>query len=889
MNSRGEPPVHQRRMPWPVLCAALLACASVAGAAAKAAGADSWVGSWASSQQIPEPANALPPEALRDATLRQIVHLTVGGRELRVRLSNAFGTAPLTILAVHVARPVSKETGSIDAATDRELTFAGSPSVTIPAGADYFSDPVAFDVPALSDLAITLHLEVPPARETSHPGSRETSFLMHGDHVADATLSGATAVAHWFLISGVDVKSERGGAAIVTLGDSITDGHAVPDNSDARWPDDLARRLQASPATRGLSVLNVGTGGNRLLLNGAGPNALARFDRDVLAQTGVRYLILLEGINDLDSATRLAPIAAAKHTLLVHQIIGAYEQIMLRAHAHGIMVIGGTITPDGGSHYYHPSAASEADRQAVNAWIRQPGHFDAVVDFDRVVRDPKHPDRLLPAYDSGDHLHPMPAGYRTMAAAIPLRLFTRRAPMVTFTAEQDHSNMMEQLGIQAVRPGASADESDPHHANYDERLANPYPTLPDPLKMEDGERVTTAGMWWRQRRPQIVSALEDAVYGRIPKHVPDVTWHVIGRGKGTLGGYPIVYRRLNGHVDNSAYRAINVDIPVTLVLPAAAKARVPVLIMFWFGPTPVPPTLIPRSPFPPLQRNADGDPPSIVELIAAGWGFAVLDPTIVQADSGAGLTRGIIGLTNKGQPRTPDQWGALRAWAWAASRALDYLDTDPAVDGRHVGIEGVSRYGKAALVTLAFDQRFAMGLIGSSGRGGAALLRRNFGETLENLTGSGEYHWMAGNFLKYGAAKAVFGPRNAGDLPVDAHELIALCAPRLVFISYGLPAMGDAQWVDQRGAFMAAVAATPVYRLLGAKGLDVAGSYLTAAMPPVNHGLLDGQLAWRQDDGGHTDAPNMKYFIAWADRYIHYPERHGAARNAFATSRPRGG
>jgi hypothetical protein len=480
------------------------------------------------------------------------------------------------------------------------------------------------------------------------------------------------------------------------------------------------------------------------------------------------------------------------------------------------------------------------------------------------------------------------------------------APPVTFTAEQDHGNMMEQLGIQALRPGASGDENDPDHANYDELLANPYPTLPDPLRLDDGAKVTSADTWWRVRRPQVVSALEENVYGRIPEDVPKVTWHVAGRGKGSLGGYPIVYRRLNGHVDNSAYPAINVDIPMTLVLPAAAKGRVPVLIMFWFGPTPVPATepgdaelgringalrsalersdpaleavfrdhpgtaLLARSQFSPMQRNADGDSPSIVELIAAGWGFAVLDPTTVQADNGAGLTRGIIGLTNRGQPRTPDQWGALRAWGWAASRTLDYLETDPAVDGRHVGIEGVSRYGKAALVTLAFDQRFAMGLIGSSGRGGAALMRRNFGETLENLAGSGEYHWMAGNFLEYAASKAVSGARNPGDLPVDAHDLIALCAPRLAFISYGVPAMGDAKWVDQRGGFMAAVAATPVYRLLGVEGLDVGGSYLTAPMPPVNQGLLDGQLAWRQDDGGHTDAPNMKYFIGWADRFIHY-------------------
>jgi len=482
-------------------------------------------------------------------------------------------------------------------------------------------------------------------------------------------------------------------------------------------------------------------------------------------------------------------------------------------------------------------------------------------------------------------------------------------PPVTFTAAQDHRNMMEQLGIEALRPGASGDENDPDHANYDELLANPYPRLPDPLRLDDGAKVTTASLWWRERRPQIVAALEDQVYGRIPANVPTVRWRVTASGEERLGGYPIRYRHLLGEVDNSAYPAIRVEIPVTLVLPAAVHRKVPVLIMFWFGPTPVPPTepddrelaeindalraalarrdpaltavfdehpgaaLIARSPFSPLERNTDGDPPSIVELIAAGWGFAVLDPTAVQADSGAGLTRGIIGLTNRGQPRTPDEWGALRAWGWAASRTLDYLETDPAVDGHHVGIEGVSRYGKAALLAMAFDERFAMALIGSSGRGGAALLRRDYGETLENLTGSGEYHWMAGNFLKYGAAKAAFGARNPGDLPVDSHELIALCAPRLVFISYGLPAMGDARWVDQRGGFMAAVAASPVYRLLGAKGLGAAGSYLTARMPPVNHGLLDGELAWRQDDGGHTDAPNMKYFIAWVDRFIHYPAR----------------
>lgn len=476
--------------------------------------------------------------------------------------------------------------------------------------------------------------------------------------------------------------------------------------------------------------------------------------------------------------------------------------------------------------------------------------------------------------------------------------------------------MMEQLGIEKLRPGASGDENSPQHANEDELLANPYPDLPDPLKLDNGQPVADASMWWHQRRPQIVAAFEQDVYGRIPRRVGTVSWRIAARGRATLGGYPIVYRQLVGQVDDSAYPLIPVSIPVTLVLPANAGRRVPVLIMLGFGPSPVPATepdarsldvlnhelrrvltrqdpglkavfaahpdapLLGRSPFSPLRRNVDGGPPSVVELIAAGWGFAWLQPTTVQADSGAGLTRGIIGLTNRGRPRTPDQWGALRAWGWAASRTLDYLRSDPAVDGRHVGIEGLSRFGKAALVAMAFDPRFAMALIGSSGKGGATLLRRNFGETLGNLAGSGEYHWFAGNFLQYDAARAVFGSRNASDLPVDANELIALCAPRLVFVSYGIPSMGDAGWLDQRGSFMAAVSASRVYRLLGARGLGVQGSWRSAVMPPVNHGLLGGELAWRQDDGGHSDAPNMKYFIAWVDRHIDYhnPQRRGAAQ-----------
>jgi hypothetical protein len=476
------------------------------------------------------------------------------------------------------------------------------------------------------------------------------------------------------------------------------------------------------------------------------------------------------------------------------------------------------------------------------------------------------------------------------------------AQAATFTAEQDHQNMMDQLGIKALRPGPNGDEKAPNHANYDESKANPFPDLPDPLTLKNGERVTAQGVWWKERRPEIVEDFEREVYGRVPKAVPKVTWSVKATDKEMIGFNPVVAKELVGHVDNSAYPLIGVNIRMTLVTPATARGPVPVLMMF--GPSAFPAPAQPSAdeleringalkallvrqdpsldeifekhpayelqvppPFQMPQFNADGDPPSTWEIIADGWGFATIDPASIQADNGAGITKGIIGLVNKGQPRKPDDWGALRAWAWGAGRALDYLETDPAVDAKHVGIEGVSRYGKAALVTMAFDQRFAMVLVGSSGKGGATLLRRNFGEAVESLTG-GEYYWMAGNFIKYGASDAAFGSKNAGDLPVDSHELIALCAPRLTFISYGLPEKGDAKWLDHQGSFMATVAASPVFELLGAKGLGVPEDYHGAKMPPVNVGLLAGQLAWRQDDGGHTDAPNMKHFLKWADRFI---------------------
>jgi (4-O-methyl)-D-glucuronate---lignin esterase len=442
-------------------------------------------------------------------------------------------------------------------------------------------------------------------------------------------------------------------------------------------------------------------------------------------------------------------------------------------------------------------------------------------------------------------------------------------PLMNWTTEQDHRSMMDQLGIKALRPGPSGNEKAPDHANYDESKANPFPDLPDALTLKTGQRVTSAAQWWHQRRPEIVEAFEREVVGRVPPDVPKVTWTVTSTTDSKAGIFPVVKKQLVGHADNSSCPSINVDIEMTLVTPANANAPVPVMMMFGSA------AFLKRmtdmmASRPELKAMMGSDPASTEQLIAGGWGYALIDPGSIQPDNGAGLTRGIIGLRNKGQPRKPEDWGALRAWAWGASRGLDYLETDKTVDAQRVGIEGVSRFGKAALVTMAFDTRFAVVLVGSSGEGGAKPHRRNFGEEVENLTGSGGYHWMAGNFLKYGAAEASFGSGNAGDLPVDSNELIALCAPRLTFISYGVPEKGDAKWLDQQGSFMATVAAGPVFRLLGAKDLGVTDDYHTAKMPPVNTGLLDGQLAWRQHDGGHTDAPNWKYFIPWADKFLNY-------------------
>jgi hypothetical protein len=471
---------------------------------------------------------------------------------------------------------------------------------------------------------------------------------------------------------------------------------------------------------------------------------------------------------------------------------------------------------------------------------------------------------------------PPPTGVPFDAAKVPAGL----APPKMWTARQDHQDMLDQLGIKALRPGPSGNEAAPNHANYDESLANPYPNLPDVLTLKNGKKATTAARWTARRR-EIVEDFDREVLGRVPMNAPSVTWTIARAVEATVGGRAVVGKALTGRVDNSAYPAIDVDIQMTLVTPKDATGPVPVMIMFGGG------RLLPGDP-PPAGFGGGGpprvvpppgaDPPAIEQLIADGWGYATINPGSIQADHGAGLTRGIIGLVNKGQPRRPDDWGALRAWAWGASRGLDYLEREKTVDARRVGIEGVSRYGKAALVTMAYDTRFAVVLIGSSGEGGAKLHRRNWGEAVENLTGSGEYHWMAGNFLTYGTSEAAFGSRNAGDIPVDAHELIALCAPRLTFVSYGVPEKGDAKWLDQQGSYMATVAAQPVFRLLGAKDLGVSDDYMKEKMPAVNVSLLDGHLAWRQHDGGHTDGPNWKHFIPWADRFLkHAPAISGSA------------
>ena len=427
---------------------------------------------------------------------------------------------------------------------------------------------------------------------------------------------------------------------------------------------------------------------------------------------------------------------------------------------------------------------------------------------------------------------------------------TAPLPPAHFTSEQDHQRTMDLLHITSLRRGADGDPRSPNPANYDESKANPYPTLPDPLVLENGSKVTNAAMWWQRRRPQIVEFFDREIYGRVPGNTPKVTWKILRTTNDKNGDVPVITKTLKGHLDNSSYPFINVDIDLSLTTPANARAPVPVVIELALSPE-VLAALTKR--FPQLFTPASG-PTWQQQVLAKGWGYATYIPTSVQADNGEGLTAGVIGLVNQGQPRKLDDWGALRAWAWGASRVLDYLETDQAVDAKHVGIEGHSRYGKAALLAMAYDERFAIGYISSSGEAGAKLWRRNFGEQIGNIAGTGEYHWMAGNFLKYD------GPLTEKVLPIDAHELIAMCAPRPVFIGAGA-VPGDG-WVDAKGMFLAEVAAGPVYKLLGKKDLG------TTEFPAIETALIDGDLGFRQHSGGHTPAPNWPTFLTFASRYM---------------------
>ncbi|GAB1516066.1 SGNH/GDSL hydrolase family protein [Actinophytocola sp. KF-1] len=412
-----------------VLVAALVV--AVQGVGGQAAGspvaAGNWVNTWTAMPQLTEPGNMPPPPftqdglVMADTTLRQTVRVTVGGPNLRLRFSNAFGGAALPITAATVALPAGGRAGvaAVEPGTTRAVRFHGRASTTIPVGAQVVSDPLAFPLAPRTNLTVTVHLRNGQASNdiTSHPGSRTTSHLLAGDHVADDDLPGATPADHWYFLSGVEVLAARGTAGVVMLGDSLTDGRGSTTNGNDRWPDRFADRV------RHVAVLNQAAGGNRVLNDGLGPNALARLDRDVLAQSGVEWLIVFEGVNDIGTA---AATQEAQQQVAA-DLIAAYEQIVVRAHAQGIDVYGATITPFGGNTSYDdPAGYREAARQTVNHWIRTSRVFDAVIDFDRVARDPAAPRRLLAAYDTGDHLHLDPAGYRALADAVPARLFTRR-------------------------------------------------------------------------------------------------------------------------------------------------------------------------------------------------------------------------------------------------------------------------------------------------------------------------------------------------------------------------------------------------------------------------------------------------------------------------------
>lgn len=415
--------------------------------------------------------------------------------------------------------------------------------------------------------------------------------------------------------------------------------------------------------------------------------------------------------------------------------------------------------------------------------------------------------------------------------------------------QADYEQMLGQLGLKRndMRPGPSGDPKAPNAANRHEDKVNPY-TLPDPLTFRNGSKATTPAAWTK-RRIEIAEDFEREIYGRLPQNIPAVTWQVVSVQDTVVGDFPIRQKLLKGVVENSSYPSVKVEIELLVATPAKIKKPVPVVMNFGWINSPWNP-----GPVKAIGLGSSAEPTWKEQLISRGWGYAILVPSSIQADNGAGLTHGIIGLVNKGQPRKPDQWGALRAWAWGASRAIDYFEKDNDVDSKRIAIEGLSRYGKAAIVAQAFEPRISLGFIGSSGAGGAKLLKRVFGEQVENLTSAGEYHWFAGNFIKYGSKLT------ANDLPVDAHQLVALCAPRPVFISVGSP-QAEGQWIDAKGMFLAAVHAGPVYRLLDKKDLG------TKEFPLMGTALTEGEIAFRQHAGAHSTGPNWSTFIAWACRY----------------------
>jgi hypothetical protein len=418
----------------------------------------------------------------------------------------------------------------------------------------------------------------------------------------------------------------------------------------------------------------------------------------------------------------------------------------------------------------------------------------------------------------------------------------------------DYQDMLDRLGIKKTRRGRDGRGPD----TSEEAAANPYKdSLPDLMTFKDGTKVTSADQW-PTRRAEIVEDFEREIYGRVPETVPKVKWEVSKTAEGESGGVPTVTRTLVGRADNSVFPQISVAIQASFTVPKNAVGPVPIILQF-------------GGSFPVGFGGRGSGKSWTQQALEQGWGYGTIEPNSIQPDNSR-LREGIVGLTNKGQPRSPEDWGALRAWGWGVSCLIDYFEANPdaGVDPAKVCITGVSRYGKAALVATAFDTRVAAGFVASSGAGGAKLFRRDFGEMLENVAGRGEYHWMCGNFLKYAADEAESGKKTAADLPVDQHQLIALCAPRLCFISYGIPAKGDPNWVDAPGSFMAAVLAGPAYRLLGKQDLGTPGNYLTDKLPAVNT-LIGGELAWRQHDGGHTNTPNFPAFYEWAGRYIDSP------------------